>query len=241
LPYFGIFLTCPECGSKFREGKEWSKDEYIKDYFEDRKQRFPWLSELTSDYQHYQVFLISIGDVPFKRKWNIIHSLGGGFPKLESILKPNKIIVYDICAEEYMLLPSYIWDFFKQKYQPPQIIYKDKIEDIEVGEDDLITACHFFEHLEMENIIRLLKSLRGYLLIYQPNPETFYSPNWFFAHEDHISLLSPLAWERIFKEFGWDILYFTRYSEDQCFFVFKGTKTPNRTKHSASSLFNSII
>jgi len=219
LGYFDDFGNCPLCGSKFRESK-WERDDYINEYFERREialKRRPWVIEIIQDYMHYMGLLERFPDLPKGKK--VIHAIGGGLPKLESLLKPQKIIVYDFCAKEYLGLGEEIWSTFRRYYEPPEIEYLEEIKPLNLEEDELASACHFFEHLEFPEIERILDMIKGELLIYQPNPEMFTSPNWVHNNPDHFSLLSPQAFAKLLERHGFRILLLDRFSDDQLLLV----------------------
>jgi hypothetical protein len=219
LGYFDNWESCPICGSKFREAR-WKREDYINDYFKQREKSLrkrPWVIELFQDYMHYKVLLERFPDLPRGKK--VIHALGGGFPKLESLLKPQKIVVYDFCAQEYLSLGEEIWETFRKYYEPPEIEYFEEVIPLDLAEDELATACHFLEHLKFSEIERILDTIRGELLIYQPNPERFISPNWFHNVSDHCTLLSPQAFAKLLEKHGFKILLLDRFSDDQLLLV----------------------
>ncbi len=216
-PHFPEFLYCPHCYSLYRipTVKRWT----AKEYWELYGNRSQLQNELDTDFLHYKrltdfTYLYERDEVFRGKELTTIYSYGGGFPKCESIIfKSKKIIVYDFIIDFYKNNP--LLKYFQEKFQPPEIEWREEIpESLVLQNDELLTAVHFLEHQEVEEMINLLNGIKGKIFIYQPNPLTAHSSDWFHFSPDHFSLLSPDAMSRLLKNAGFQILTQKSYAFD---------------------------
>ncbi|MBW1784915.1 MAG: hypothetical protein JRL30_29755 [Deltaproteobacteria bacterium] len=189
---------------------------------------------LNSDKTHYEnlycnPFIVEKFRIPLlNRDW--ILSIGGGHPKLESYLKPDRIDIYDLFPEVYLET----LDDFRQVYDYYGTIQYHRVKMDACllpnasldSQNGLITFVHFLEHLNYEQAMQILKNLppNTDVVIYGPNSEKKpMSPDWIHMRpKDHLTLIPLKSLREILSAMKYEIRYETPYSDDLLVFFNTG-------------------
>lgn len=200
-------------------------------------------SMLQSDLIHYKQMFDSFKENKLfnitlqKRMFNTIYAFGGGFPKLESYLKSDDIIIYDVCKDNYLNN----LELFRTEFDCKRDIeYRDFLLNIEDDEflntlnsidkdsHDLITFVHFLEHLKPDLFAKTIKDLSKFknnsnhktFLIYQPCVRMDRDGRWFHWNKEHSTFLPLETYVRFLRENDFDVHFVRPYSDD-LFIVFE--------------------
>lgn len=183
------------------------------------------LDILTNDKKHYDKFYNYLNTIypNFKELFfDTIYSFGGGMPKFESYLKPEKIVVFDGNTEVYIQTQKH----FKQLYNYKNtlefiqcIITKNLIKNIDISSDKrpLFTFVHFLEHLSLVDHLDILCNLpkNVEVIIYNPNVEVAVNKNWWhFKPIDHNSFIPLSKLKKILIQLDYKIIKSTSYIDD---------------------------
>jgi hypothetical protein len=184
---------------------------------------------LDSDRTHYNGFISQVGDMP-GRIFNRIWSFGGGFPKLETYLNYNKLMVFDMIADKYELYENK----FNSMYQCTQgkikwhnaTVSPEFVVNSSIGYGDLISFVHFLEHFDVSTVIEFIDAACSHsaaLMIYQPEITAAGSESWVhFLPEQHVTLISVHVVARLIESKGFNVIHKIKYSDD--FFIYAEKK-----------------
>jgi hypothetical protein len=196
------------------------------EYFEDAIVRYTKI--LNADRGHYDRMvktIIGVDNKPFKSPFNKIWAFGGGFPKLETYFNATVIDSFDMMAKKYEKI-SYLFDerFKKETIKVNYIsmeITPEKIAELPIKSNDLVTFVHFLEHFNQAEIIQYLKTvskLSTNLLIYQPNVTVAKSSNWVHFNDQHKTLMDARSLSMWLDSNGYIVMNVYQYSDDMFIF-----------------------
>jgi hypothetical protein len=135
----------------------------------------------------------------FDSNINDVHCYGGGFPMLEYFLPSNNITIFDFIAKKYecnMILMEEQYDLKDKNIN--FIDYNLENGVIKYDKKCILTFSHILEHLTIESINKILKSIinnyidGSYIIIYQPNPIAAKNNKWLHytnKSKEHITLI----------------------------------------------------
>jgi len=222
------YIRCNNCFSHFKKEEAYIEpdDIIIKDHYID-----DLLNILESDKNHFDKFFnfnrTSRVKLIYSLKERII-SFGGGFPKLESYLKPKLIKVYDLFPKLYSSnIEQFrnIFDFNNKITFNKLKLDENSINDVKIEEKDLITFVHILEHFHYDQIVNIFKNLPKNIIviIYSPNSgrQPTMDKNWLhFVGRDHITLLTLNSMVELIERLGYNVVINYTYDCDM-FIVFK--------------------
>lgn len=222
------YQKCLNCNSYFLTNvMDFDSDFYSNEYFDN----MDYERILRNDKAHYDLFLSNIGfDIKETVKdITTIHSFGGGFPKLETLISNYKnIIVYDFIADKYEENMNLFYQYYPKNnntfiFQKIDILKNTYIFH-KNNSDNLFTFIHFFEHFTYEDTIKILSQLvlasnsYKYILIYQPNSNAIKSSNWVHFRKEHITLIPFQKFSEILSKF-FNVMFQKEYFDDMFFFL----------------------
>lgn len=179
-------------------------------------------SILKNDRAHYQR-LRSIPQLSplWRRPFAKAVDIGGGHPKLASMLNVDTIDVYDIQAEDYKKTHR----SFKSIYPCGEVNYisADILKVKEWSGNGVAICSHILEHLTPRQIRHLLSKIRMQsLLVYGPNVERCTGDKWIHGGEkvpDHVTFMTLDAMKRVMLEFGFISRIAGRFADDYLIFA----------------------
>lgn len=165
---------------------------------------------LNDDLRHYTKMQKSFKTSElFRTHYPLIKDVGGGHPKLASLLKSDRIIVIDPLADFYSEMNSE----FDKVYSPEaRVEYYPEEIDIDA---DLTIFCHILEHLPIDEVREKIKSTKSDICIYGPNIQRASSKGWFhFRPADHITFITLDKMEQILENLDFTIKMSYEFNED---------------------------
>jgi hypothetical protein len=176
---------------------------------------------LDNDHKHYQ----KIKRIPqlkalWSKPFSTVVDIGGGHPKLASLLNVESIQVYDAQAEDYAKTASY----FASLYKCSNVSYvqSDILEEPEWN-GDLAICSHILEHLTPRQIRLVFSRLQGRsLIVYGPDIERCTGESWIHGGKrvpDHITFMTIEAMKRTMQEHGFISRIAGKFADDYLIFA----------------------
>ena len=156
----------------------------------------------------------------FEKEFYSVADIGGGHPKLSTLVNVSQITVFDQMAEMYeesldVFLTLYPTEA-EIKFENKKITHPNFSPNAEVA-----VFCHILEHLEVKEIKRLLKNIEvNKILVYGPNIDAAKNENWLhFRPKDHITFPTIEGMCELIKEAGYEITIAEAYQEDMIIYA----------------------
>jgi hypothetical protein len=151
-----------------------------------------------------------------------VADIGGGHPKLASIMNVSEVTVYDQFPDIYEETHD---EFLKLYPTKANIKYeKKKITHSQFSPNAEVAICsHVLEHLTIEQIRRLFANIEvNKLLVYGPNVEKARNENWLhYKPGDHITFATIEGMSKMIEEAGFNVKLATPHNEDYMLFAEK--------------------
>jgi len=148
--------------------------------------------------------------------------IGGGHPKLASVMNVSEVTVYDAMSSVYKKTHKDFLELYptdaKIEYKKAQITHGNFSPNAEVG-----IMCHVLEHLTVEQIARLLENIEvNKVLIYGPNIDRARNERWIhYRPSDHITFCTLEAMSKLVKDAGYTIKIAEHHRDDYLIFAEK--------------------
>lgn len=197
-----------------------SDKELIREHYRDRA-----IQILDSDKPHYERLRKVLPDKDpgaLEMEFDLCVSVGGGHPKLESLLNVERVRVIDGQANDYKSLHveyqsrygSKLRVTYQQRWLAPERLFPAKSKS-----PDLVTFVHFLEHQTPEEITGYLNACADArvrsIIVYGPNIAKAKDLDWIhFRPQDHRTFLTLEAIRELMQFAGYSVESAFEFSDD---------------------------
>jgi hypothetical protein len=169
---------------------------------------------LKADQKHYRGLMEALPEElrELVGRYASVRAVGGGHPKLETVLKWSGILVEDGMAEVYERTK----EFFRQAFPGADVVWKKKkLDKATPTKDAEVTSfVHFLEHLPFAQAKRWLEVCQTDVLIYGPDITKAAGDDWWhFVPVDHNHFALPEVYQGILEKAGYAVKVW-QYGDD---------------------------
>jgi len=209
-------LTEAEPGIYTREVTEKSTGKKIQAHYKRNA-----LKILKADRNHYTNISRKFKDL-LSVEFFSVADIGGGHPKLASLMNVSEVMVYDAMASMYKATHKDFLELYptdaKIEYKKAQITHGNFTPNAEVA-----IMSHVLEHLTPEQIRRMLENIEvNKVIIYGPNIEKARNKNWIhYKPADHTTFCTMSAMCGMVEKAGYTVKLSQEQSDDYLIFAEK--------------------